>query len=158
MEAGYRGYFTSGADMCAQRGQRHGEMGLAAPGLAEEQDRSSFLDESQGGEVVDKLAVYRWLEGEVEALQGSPAREVGEAQPCCQPAVPRRRHLLANDAGGEFQVVPSLGSGLLDEGSEALGGTGKAQVAEVVLDGLVGRRLNLGAHRTLPQPQPSPSS
>ena len=133
-------------------------MGLAAPGLAEEQDRPALGHEAQGCQVVDELAVHRWLEGEVESLQGAPSREVGEAQPGGEAAVPRRRHLLPDHPAEEAQVVPALGPGLLDERGEALGGSGEAQVAEVVLEGLVGRGRRRGAHRALPQPQaPSPS-
>jgi hypothetical protein len=42
------------------------EVGLAAAGLAEEQDWSVLVDEAEGGEVLDELAVDGRLELEVE--------------------------------------------------------------------------------------------
>ncbi|MEZ5215512.1 MAG: hypothetical protein R2715_02705 [Ilumatobacteraceae bacterium] len=54
---------------------------LAAARLTEEQDRTVLLDEPEGGEVLDELAINRGLELEVEVLEPSPIREPGIAQP-----------------------------------------------------------------------------
>ena len=102
-------------------GQRHGQVGLAAPGLAEEEDRPVLLDEPQRGQVVDELSVHAGLELEVEVRKRPPEGEAGEAQPCGQLAVDRGRRLLADHPGQELDVAPFLGLGLFGQGGEALG-------------------------------------
>ena len=57
-------HVVGGAEVAAVSGfdgadrQRDGEVGLAAAGLSEEQDRPVFVDESQAGEVLDEFAVH----------------------------------------------------------------------------------------------------
>ena len=90
------------------------------------------------GQVVDELAVDGGLEGEVELLEGAPVGEVGEAQPGGQATVGGGGGLGGDDP---FQVTDRgqlFGHRLLGQGGEALRGRVEPQIAEVVLQLLVG--------------------
>ncbi len=114
-------------------GQGNGEVGLAAAGLAQEHDRSLFVDEPQGGEVGDELAVNRGLEVEIEVGDAAVEREAGVAHPCGQPAVSVRGGLDGDEAGEVVDVGPVLGPSLLGEGGEGSGSGVEFEVAEIAL-------------------------
>jgi hypothetical protein len=48
---------------------------------ADQQNVSGFVDETPGGEIVGKVALYAGVEGEVEALQRAGLAECGELYP-----------------------------------------------------------------------------
>ena len=112
-------------------------MGLAAPGLAEEQDGTVLLDEPERGQVVEQLAVEGGLELEVEVGQRPAEREAGEAQACRELPVDRGGCLLPDHPGQELDVAPLLGLGFLGQGGEALGRAVEPQVPEVVFQLLI---------------------
>lgn len=109
-------------------------MGLAAAGLAEEQDRPALVDEAEGGEVVDELAVDGGLEVEVELVDGAAEREAGVAQSGGHAPVAGGGGLSADEVGEELDVGPVLAPGGLGEGGERVRGVTELQVAEVVLE------------------------
>jgi len=92
------------AGLDGQGGDGDGEVGLAAAGLAEEQDRATVVHETQGGEVVDELSVDGRLELEVELVDRLAEREAGVAQPGGEPPVPGRGGLLGDELGEELDV------------------------------------------------------
>jgi hypothetical protein len=93
-----------------------GEVGLAAAGLAEEQDRPVLVDEPQGGEVLDELAVDRRLELVVEVVDAAPVGELGVTQSGGEAPVAVRGCLFGDEAGEELDVGPVLGLWLLRRG------------------------------------------
>ncbi len=131
---------------------RDGEVGFAAAGLSEEQDRPVLVDEPQGGEVLDELAVDRRLELVVEVLNGAPVREFGVTQSGGEAPVAVCCCLFGDETGEELDVGPVLGFGLLGEGREHAGGGIEFEVAEVGFD------LFIDTHADTSTPSPSPGS
>jgi hypothetical protein len=125
------------AGLDSQGGERDGEVGLAAAGLAEEQDRPAGVHESQRGEVFDETPVDGGLELEVELGDGLAEREPGVAEPGGEPAVAGGVGLFGDETAEELDVGPVVGPGLLGEGGEHLDGPVELEVTEVVLDLLV---------------------
>ena len=89
-------------------GERDSEMRLAASWLTEEENWPVLVDEPQGGEVLDELAVDRGLELEVEVLDGLAEREPGVAQPRREPPVAGVDRFLVEQPGEELDVGPLL--------------------------------------------------
>lgn len=115
-------------------GERDSEVGLAAAGLAEEQDRPSGVHEPQGREVIDELAVDGRLELEVEVVDGLAEREPGVAQPGCETPVAGRCCLLRDQTGEKLDVGDVAVAGLFGQRREHFGSAVQLEVAEVVLD------------------------
>jgi hypothetical protein len=125
-------------------GKRHGQVGLAAPGLAQEHDGAVLLDEPQRGQVLDELPVDRRLEVVVELLEAAHVGEPGIAQPGGQAPVGGGSHLFGHHRRQVLDVAPVLLLGPVGDRGEALGRPGQLQVAEVVLQLLVGGGLGHG--------------
>ena len=122
------------AGLDREGGERDGEVGLAAAGLAEEQDRPVLVDEPQRREVLDEFAVDGWLELVVEVVDGAPVREPRVAQPGGEASVAVGGGLLGDQSGEELDVGPVVGAGLLGEGGEHAGSGVQFEVAEVGFD------------------------
>ena len=105
---------------------------------------SAFFDEAQGGEVRDEFLVDGGLEGEVELVDGLAGGEAREPQPGGQASVAGGGALGGDHVRQVDHRWPVLGHGLLGQGGEALGRGVETEVAEVVLELLVGRRA--GGH------------
>ena len=108
-------------------GERDREVGLAAAGLTEEQDRPVLVDEPQRGEVLDELAVDGGLELEVEVVDGLVEREPGVTQPGRQAPVAGGGGLFGDEPGEELDVGPVIGAGVFGEGGEALRRPGRGR-------------------------------
>ena len=78
------------------------------------------------------FGVDGWLEVEVELLDGAPAREVREAEPGVEPALPGGGGFLGDERGEELEAVLALVT--VGEAGEDLGGPVELEVAEVILD------------------------
>jgi hypothetical protein len=115
-------------------GERDSEVGFAAAGLTEEQDRPVLVDEPQRRQVLDQLAVDRWLELVVEVVDAAPVREPRVTQSGRQPAIPVGGCLLGDESGEELDVRPVLGAGLVGERREHACSSVQLQVAEVGFD------------------------
>lgn len=122
-------------------GQGDRQVGLAAAGLAEQQDRGAVGDEPQAGEVVDEFAVDGGLEVEVEVGQGPAGGEVGEPQPGGQPAVAGGGGLLGDQFGEERGVGQVGVAGAVQQGGQDLRGAVQLQVAQVVFELLIDSAL-----------------
>ena len=131
-------------------GQRHGQVGLAAPGLAQEHDGPVLLDEAQAGQVLDQFAVDRRLELEVEVGHAAHVGEAGVTQSSGEPTVGGGGHLFGHHRGQVLDVAPVLVLGPLRDRGEALRRPPELQVAEVVLQLLVGGRGGHGFPPTAP--------
>ena len=108
-------------------------MGLAAAGLAEQQDRGGpAAHEAEGGEVVDEGAVDGGLEVEVELLDGAPG---GNRANRSRAARRRWRVAVASSATSAARNSSGpRGASPLGEGGEHLGGAVQLEIAEVVFD------------------------
>ena len=73
-------------------------------GLAEEQNWSVLLDEAEGGEVVEELAVHARLELEIEVGERAPEGEPGVAQPGGEPTVAVGGGLFGDEPGKELDM------------------------------------------------------
>src|SRR5690606_33760927 len=103
------------AGLDSSDGQGDGEVGFAAAGLTEEQDRAVLFDEPQGGEVLDEFAVDGGLELEVEVVDGLVEREPGVAQPGGEAPIARRGGFFGDEACEELDVGPVVGAGVVGE-------------------------------------------
>jgi len=101
--------------------QGDGQVGLAHPGRAEQDDVLAALHEAQPAELPDHLAVDARLEGEVELLDGLHPREAG--------------NLLTGFDHLEVPAVPLRLQGIEEE----------LPIALVLLGGLFAERVDLVA-------------
>ncbi len=92
------------AGLAGPDGQADGEVGLAGAGRAEEHDVVAGVDEVEGAEVGDHVALEGALVVEVEVLEGLAGREPGGADADLT-AVGLAGRDLAFEAGGEELLV-----------------------------------------------------
>ncbi len=111
-----------------------GEVGLAAAGLAEKQNRPVLFNEPQGRKVLDEFAVDRWLELVVEVVDAAPVGELGVTQTGGEAPVSIRGCLIGDEAGEELDVGPVLALCFFGKGGEHAGGGVQLEVAEVGFD------------------------
>src|SRR5581483_11364961 len=111
--------------------ERDGEHRLADAGRPDQQHVALVLDEAQGGELVDELAVESGLGVVVDLGQRLRAGEAGKAQPPLEPAALGRLDLDREQPFEETRVGGLALLGLLQCCGELLGGRLQAQVGEV---------------------------
>jgi len=106
-------------------GERDGEVGLAAAGLAEAQDGSVLADKPHAGEVLDELPVDARLELEVEVLDGLLEREACVAESGTEAPAAGRGGYLGQEPGEEVDVGPFRGRASSARESRGSGGRGQ---------------------------------
>ena len=92
-----------------------GQVRLAGPGRAEEDDVDRLGEEVELGEVRDDLPLDARLDREVEVVDGLDGREAGRLHPGRAAVAVAGGHLLGEDRREIRLVVPALRAGLLGE-------------------------------------------
>jgi hypothetical protein len=105
-----------------------GEVGLADPWWANQQHVGVFVDEPQGGQLLDQGTVDGGLGVEVEVLQPPGGGEGGKPQPALLAACLGGGDLDAEQVLQERGVAELVGWGVVQGGGQRFGGGLQTQV------------------------------
>src|SRR5262249_39051609 len=126
-----------------------GEVGLAHPGRAEDEEILAVLEEVARGQCLDLLLVEGGLVGEVEGLEALHEREASERRPHRDVLGGLRRDLLAEEPVQEVGVGELLRGGVLEQRLQSLAALEEPQALQELLEA-----LELGGRHGVTAPAP----